>query len=754
MAPLDIKLIPVYNAGTDIVVSAAKRPQKITDAPASIQLISQKDLQEFAGSNVGELAAYVPGVEFVRMGIDNVSFNARGLNNAFNNKVFQMVDGRNSSNPLSGNLMLGNNMSTNKEDLEKIEILLGPQTALHGPNVHNALFNYITKDPRKYEGTTLSLTAGNHYQYSGRVRHAYKVDSKWAYKLTGEFATGRDFEFYDSVYAGGGPNGVFGPIVGVPERNIDFDFRHIRGEGHVYYGVSSKSDIIISAGGSNNNTINTHTGGHNQFAGMTNHFVQGRYTSPRFYFTFYNTWADFGKSFNVSGRTRDYWNRTHSTATSGPNARLLPEDAEVFASRPGNAIRESSQRLNAEAQHNFFFENAGLQLVTGLSLQKDKPNGYGINLVDSFKKISVSQYGAVLQLEKSLPFKTRFIGAARLDNHSNFGSFISPKLGMVKRIGNSNVRVTWGKAHSMPSILYQYASTFGQFFGNGEGIKYIPVDKKFSDPTSVTTTKPLLPEEVSTFELGYKGKLAKKMFVDVSYFNGTSKNFFSPSVAVRGRVLSVGDQVVSHNPAFAGIIVNDTLKNANFVTVFNFGKVNVNGIDLSAHFDVSKFFSLSLNYSRLASDIIKGKKENDANRDGFVLADERSLNAPEHRGMIKLKIRNAMKQKMFANVTARFVEEYNFFSGNQIATKEGKDKRGIIEGPSGMPKYLKNYNRGALGGFCSIDMQAGYKLNNATAVNVSITNLLNTEQRQFAGSPSIGRLINFELRMHFTKLVK
>jgi iron complex outermembrane receptor protein len=75
--------------------------------------------------------------------------------------MFQIVDGRNSMNPLSGSLMMGNNSSVNKDDIERIEILIGPQTALYGPNVHNALINYITKDPRKYQGTTLSISAGN-----------------------------------------------------------------------------------------------------------------------------------------------------------------------------------------------------------------------------------------------------------------------------------------------------------------------------------------------------------------------------------------------------------------------------------------------------------------------------------------------------------------------------------------------------------------------------------------------------------------
>ncbi|MFN2440702.1 MAG: beta-sandwich domain-containing protein, partial [Chitinophagaceae bacterium] len=115
----DIALTTSHQVADEVVVSASKRHEKITDAPASIQVIGEKELTQFSGSNVGELAAYVQGVEFVRMGVDNVSFNARGLNNAFNGKVFQMIDGRNSMSPLSGSLMMGNNVSVNKEDIER-----------------------------------------------------------------------------------------------------------------------------------------------------------------------------------------------------------------------------------------------------------------------------------------------------------------------------------------------------------------------------------------------------------------------------------------------------------------------------------------------------------------------------------------------------------------------------------------------------------------------------------------------------------
>ena len=486
--------------GNELVVSASKRPEKITNAPASIQVIGIKDFDQFAGSNVGEIVSKIQGVEYTRNGITDITFNARGFNNAFNNKVLQLVDGRNSMAALSGSLPLNNRTSASKEDIERFEIVLGPQSALYGPNALNAVFNYMTKDPRKYQGTTVAVSAGNHYVFSGRLRHAEKINNKWSYKITGEYSSGKEYPFYDSVYVTKYP-----PYdSSVAEHNVDFDFRHIRGEAHVYYSVTPNTDIIVSGGGSNNNYIQVTTGGRNQMRGVTYSFLQARLVNPHYYLNIYNTWGNLGTSYPINGYTRSFWNNTHK-----PNP-LPPEKAEAEALSLVQ-FKEESQRLNADAQYNYDFKKAGLFLIAGLNYQKEKPNGFGRNLLDSFERISITQYGAVVQLEKSLPWSIRFIGAVRWDDHSNFGNFFSPKLGLVKAFGDGSIRLTWGRAIAMPTILNQYASLQKNTFGNGEGIRYIPNEAVFSDPKSIKIIEPLKPEEVTTWEFGYKGTIAKKI---------------------------------------------------------------------------------------------------------------------------------------------------------------------------------------------------------------------------------------------------
>jgi len=745
MAIANTELTPEDRIGNEVVISVSRRREKITNAPASIQVIGEKDINHFAGSNVNELVSKVQGVEYTRSGVDEITFNARGLNSAFNIKVFQLVDSRNTMAAASAGIAMFNSGSTNKDDIERIEIMLGPQTALYGPNAHNAVFNYITKDPRRYQGTTVSVSAGSQNQFSSRFRHALRINNKWAYKLSGEHATGKDYKWYDTVYAGNqlpGNMPFYGPPVSIPERIQDFTFRRNRGEAHVYYSMTSKMDVILSAGGSQFTRLNVTSTGRNQLRDFTFGFLQARIIHPRFFGTVYNSWADLGTSINITNYTRDFWNSSHNSRGS-----LSPDSAEIYATRLGNTFKERSQRLNAEAQYNCNFKKAGLSLIAGLSYQKERPNGYGIGLIDSFQRIVITRYGTVLQLEKKLPFEIRIITAFRYDHHSNFGDFFSPRLALVKSVGDGSFRVTWSRAYSMPSILNQYAGINRFLFGNGRGIYYIPNNININDKERYRITSALIPEEVNTWEVGYKGTVAKKLFIDINYYNGISNNFISPPITVFGRVLEVGGIKVTHNPVFAGAVINDTLRNAQFLTYFNYGDIRVYGLDLGMNYTINKFFSAGFKYSWFGSDVEKNNIKNDANKDGYVSPEEKSLNAPKNRGALLFNFQNMVKGNLFANITVRYIQQYDFYSGSQIGTEAGKGKRGIIPRP-GQPPLLKNFDWGPLGDFTTVDLNAGYKFNEMISANMGITNLFNTQQIEFVGSPSIGRLIMFELKVH------
>ncbi len=700
---------------SEVVITTLLYPEKITRAPASIRLLTAKDLERFAGSNTGELISTLQGVEFTRYGVDGTTFNARGLNSAFNNKILQIVDGRISTAALSGGLPVFNNGSTIKDDIHQIEIVVGPQTALYGPNAHNGVFNTITKDPRIYSGTSVSLSAGNQYQFSGRLRHAHKVNEKWAWKFTGEYATGQEFDFIDSVYVGN-------PSRAIPERNVELDFRHIRGEAHLYYNINPTTEIIVSSGASNNDFLQVTTSGRNQMIGLTYSFLQARFKSPHFYANVYNTWGNLGKGYSIPAYTQLFWMRTQP----GPAA-LPPDEAEQFSLNTSR-FKEKSRRFNADFQYHTNFSKDGLFLVAGLDYENAHPNSTdGSTLVGEADDISVSQVGAVLQLEKKLFKDMRLIGAIRYDNNDNFKNLVAPKLTFVKDLREGNIRLGWAKAYALPTIQNQYAGIRDFLYGNGgSGISYIPNNALVSDPASRLNTQPLKPEEVKTWEIGYKGRPSEKLWVDVNAYYGTSKNFITPQLPVGGRALSVNDIEVNHNPLFAGTVSNDTLRGANFFTFFNYGKAKVYGVDAGLSYTIIPSVLLELKYSLLKAEF----EENDANKDGIITLDEKSINAPNHRGIARVTFENLFKDRVTIAFGARVVQKYDFYSGIQVGSSAG----------AGTRTPPKNFNYGPLGGFTTFDFSTNYRWSKNVLFNFNMTNILNTKQIEFVGSPSIGRL--------------
>ena len=229
---------------------------------------------------MGELAGRTKGVDYVRAGVLGTGLNVRGFNSAFNPKNLQVNDGRFSTLIATG-LPLGSLGTVVKEEIERVEIILGPAAARYGPNAHNGLVNTITKDPRDYQGTTFALGAGNQNVLTGRFRHAQVLlKDKLAFKITGEYTQGTEFDYVDTVYIGG---------AAFEELDLNRDFDVLRGEAQVYYTPKENHDLIFMTGHSNSNNLAQTNAGRNQIQDWRVHYYQLKYQSPRWFAQAYFT---------------------------------------------------------------------------------------------------------------------------------------------------------------------------------------------------------------------------------------------------------------------------------------------------------------------------------------------------------------------------------------------------------------------------------------------------------------------------------
>lgn len=734
--------------GQEVVVSASRKAEKLTNAPATISVIGANAIAELPSFNVAELLGRQRGVDYVRSGVLGVGVNARGFNSAFNPKNLQINDGRFSTLIATG-LPLGALSTTVKEDIERIEVILGPSSALYGPNAHNGLINTITKDPRVYQGTTIALGAGNQSVITGRLRHATKLNDKFAFKVTAEYTQGEEFEFTDTVYFtntafdnplfGGQGNGSGLIFHAVPELELDRKFSSLRGEASLYYAVNDKSDLIFTYGHSTSSNIGNTNAGRNQIKDWQVNIFQLRYVSPRFFAQAYYTGSSTEDTYAMNQRTQNYLTFKDAGFPEEESRRRsfseqwfgISPQAGIPLNR-GAVFKDNSNRLNAEAQYNN--KVAGFDYILGVQFQRDVADSRGTYLLDAAGAIEINQVGGYLQLERFLGKRFKTVLAARADNHDLYGFNFIPKAALVYINDSGALRLTYGKGIAAPTILNLEANIFGGLLlGNGVGFT-------LSDGERVT---PLQVETIQTIELGYKGSFGKKLFVDANAYYNISQDFLSPAlnIATGGRTVTQrGDQSMTEvvpgtPPAGAGLVL----------TYLNFGNVNTYGFDASVNYAFSSALVGTFNYSWFGFDLDENDPANDGNRNGKVDENDLPINTPTHKLGVGL---NYSKSKFFASAFGRWVQAYDFFSGINVAARTNRD---LIYAGSPVVENARvgrSFNNGPLGGFFNLDLSVGYRMNDYLTLSAQVVNALNQEVREFVASPVIRPLYSVEAKIN------
>ncbi|MBU2921777.1 TonB-dependent receptor [Winogradskyella psychrotolerans] len=714
----------------EVIITANKKPQKITDVPATVNVITSKDIEEFPSFNIGELAARQKGVDFVRSGVLGTGINIRGFNSAFNSKNLQVTDDRLSTLIATG-LPLGSFSTVTKDDIARVEILLGPNGTLYGPNAHNGLVSTITKNPRQSEGTTVALGFGNQSVFTTRFRHAEAINDKFAYKFHFEHSQGKEFNYADSVYVG---------TKAYKELDLDRDFESSKYGASLYYKPSKSSELIGYYGHSNNNNIGITSAGRNQIKDWSIDVAQLKFVSKHFFANTYYTWSNTEDTYAMNQRTQNYVSFIENGfSEEEARERSFTEQWFQFGPNPGDGIplqrgalfKDDSQRFNAEAQYNNNWND--FYVTLGAQYQLDMADSKGTYLLDK-DGIDLDQTGIYTQLEYKLDDSGwGFLFGGRLDNHELYGSNFIPKVAVTKKVNNGTFRLTYGKGIAVPSILNLKGNLFGGLvIGNGEGFTL----------TDGTKVPKLDVETINSYEIGYKGQLSDKLFIDVNAYYNQSDNFISPLVTVSDAANGNNVTHVGNTPI--GEVVEGS--DGSFILSYlNFGHVDTYGFDIGLNYYFSDSFRASVNYSYFGRELDTDDLANDGNLDGQVLESELPINTPNNKFSVGLHYN---KGKFYGAIYGRFVEKYDFFSGINVAAEtqdqDGDGVNEIIENA----QVGRTWNYGQLGGF-TVDANAGYNITDQLSMGLSITNLFNAEVREFVASPIIETLASFELKYQF-----
>jgi iron complex outermembrane receptor protein len=145
----------------EIIVTAQKRAEGLSDVPISISAVSGKQIENYGQTNLEQISSSVPNLKITQTAIANriaIRGIASGDNKGFEQSVAMFVDGVYYGRDQLSRLPL--------VDMERVEVLRGPQPTLFGKNAIAGAVNITTRSPTdEFEGSVSGLYEFNHKEF-------------------------------------------------------------------------------------------------------------------------------------------------------------------------------------------------------------------------------------------------------------------------------------------------------------------------------------------------------------------------------------------------------------------------------------------------------------------------------------------------------------------------------------------------------------------------------------------------------------
>jgi iron complex outermembrane receptor protein len=160
-----------------IVVTASRREQRLSQAPATVSVITADDIARSAADDYGDLLRNVPGLNVSQTSVRDINMTGRGATSTLANSELVLVDGRSIYLDFFG-FVMWDLVPIQTDEVDRIEVVRGPGSAVWGANAMSGVVNVITRRPKDMLGTT--VVVGTPW---ASVVHA-GADSALSYKVS------------------------------------------------------------------------------------------------------------------------------------------------------------------------------------------------------------------------------------------------------------------------------------------------------------------------------------------------------------------------------------------------------------------------------------------------------------------------------------------------------------------------------------------------------------------------------------------
>jgi outer membrane receptor for ferrienterochelin and colicins len=467
----DLMLIKI-----DSVQGASGFNQKVTEAPASVTIITSEEIQRYGYRTLADILRNVRGFY---VGYDrNYSYlgvRGFGLPGDYNSRIALLVDGHRLNDNIFDSAPFGTEFPIDVDLIDRVEVIRGPNSSLYVASAFLGVINIITKQGRELQKLSVAAQAGSYDTYQGRASYGNRFNNGLEMLVSGSFydSHGQDQLFFKEFDTPATHNGI--------AVNADDD------EFHQFFGNVSWGDFTLhGVYGSRDKGIPTAP-----FGSVFN--VTGTRTIDERDYLDLNYSHKFSGGWNFASRT--YYDRADNDGTyindysalGGPS-RVLNKNfshgqswgEEVTVSRQVFG----AQRLSAgfEYRDNFQQDQGNYDLQPFVQYFSDRRS------TDIF-----SVYGQdEIHLRKNLILNL----GLRYDHYATFGGTTNPRAAVIYNPWErTTFKLLYGQSFRAPNLF--------ELFYNAPGNE--------ADPS-------LRPETVKTMELAWEQSLAGHFRIEVSGF--------------------------------------------------------------------------------------------------------------------------------------------------------------------------------------------------------------------------------------------
>lgn len=154
-----------------VVLTATRLKQPVDEVPASVTILDRDMIRLSGARSLPELLRLVPGMHIGYENGTNPVLSYHGLVEDISRRMQVLIDGRAIFEPALARIEW-HNIPLAMEDIHRIEVVRGPNTALYGANAFFGVINIITVHPVDVIGNTVSATVGENGIRHALLRHA------------------------------------------------------------------------------------------------------------------------------------------------------------------------------------------------------------------------------------------------------------------------------------------------------------------------------------------------------------------------------------------------------------------------------------------------------------------------------------------------------------------------------------------------------------------------------------------------------